>query len=62
MSIPMTASQVLDREFLEIRAKVPDGIQERIINWGYAICDAAMRAHVEATSSERQFPYPATPS
>jgi hypothetical protein len=25
--------------------RVPDDLQERIINWGYAVCDAALRKH-----------------
>jgi NTE family protein len=28
--------------------KMPRGLQDRLINWGYAICDAALRAHVDA--------------
>src|SRR5262249_46969226 len=28
--------------------KMPRGLQDRLINWGYAICDAALRAHVNA--------------
>jgi len=33
--------------------------QERIINWGYAVCDAAMRRHVEGTLPPPSgFPYP----
>jgi NTE family protein len=33
--------------------------QERLINWGYAICDAAMRRYVIAGSTvPPQFPYP----
>ena len=31
-------------------------LQERIINWGYAVCDAAIRRHVDPTVG---FPYPA---
>jgi NTE family protein len=23
-------------------------VQDRLMNWGYAICDAALRAHVDA--------------
>lgn len=35
--------------------------QERLINWGYAVCDAAMRRHVDPTlSTPVGFPYPAT--
>jgi NTE family protein len=34
--------------------------QERLINWGYAICDAAMRTHVlQAAIRPAGFPYPA---
>jgi len=41
-------------------AKVPVEIQQRLINWGYAICDAAMRDHVDRTlPPPRGFPYPA---
>ena len=34
--------------------------QERLINWGYAVCDAALRAHVDNTIQQGQFPYPKT--
>lgn len=38
---------------------MPELIQERLINWGYAVTDAAMRAHVEGISGPPpQFPYP----
>ena len=38
---------------------VLDGAQERLIDWGYAICDVAMRKHVDATLPvPRTFPYP----
>lgn len=40
-------------------AAVPDVAQQRLINWGYAICDVAMRAHVDGTLPPGQFPYPA---
>ncbi len=33
--------------------------QERLINWGYAVCDAAMRKHVDSTlTAPTNFPYP----
>lgn len=36
-------------------------LQERIINWGYAICDAAMRRWVDpALDAPTGFPYPAS--
>jgi len=33
--------------------------QKRLINWGYAVCDAAMRSHVDSTiANPTDFPYP----
>jgi NTE family protein len=40
--------------------KVPDELQERLINWGYAVCDAGLRAHVDpGLPKPAGFPYPA---
>ena len=34
-------------------------LQERLINWGYAVCDAALRRHVDAgIARPAGFPYP----
>lgn len=39
--------------------KMDKGLQKRLINWGYAVCDAAMRAHVDDTlPAASAFPYP----
>jgi NTE family protein len=39
--------------------RMPDALQERLINWGYGVCDAAMRKHVDAALPAPQgFPYP----
>jgi NTE family protein len=39
--------------------RMEDETQERLINWGYAVCDAAMRKHVEpGAAAPRAFPYP----
>lgn len=39
--------------------RLDDTIQERLINWGYAVCDAALRAHVDTTLKPKAaFPYP----
>ncbi len=39
--------------------RLDDTLQERLINWGYAVCEAALRRHVDATISTMQaFPYP----
>ena len=35
-------------------------LQEKIINWGYAVCDATLRKHVDGTlPAPVGFPYPA---
>lgn len=36
-------------------AHLPDDVQERLINWGYAVCDAAMRRWVD-----RDLPWPSS--
>jgi NTE family protein len=39
--------------------RMPDVLQERLINWGYAVCDAAVRAHVDGgMPAPHRFPYP----
>jgi NTE family protein len=41
-------------------AQMDDTLQERLINWGYAICDAGMRRWVEPDAPPPgDFPYPA---
>jgi NTE family protein len=35
--------------------------QDRLINWGYAICDTAVRAHVIQTLAKGSLPYPSSP-
>lgn len=38
---------------------MPASLQERLINWGYAICDLALRRHIDKTLSPPvDFPYP----
>jgi NTE family protein len=40
--------------------RMDDTLQERLINWGYAVCDAALRAHVDPSLRRADaFPYPA---
>lgn len=38
--------------------KMEDVVQERLINWGYAICDTAMRKWVVKAVRPGSFPYP----
>jgi NTE family protein len=39
-------------------AAMPAELQERLINWGYAIADTALRRHLEPAASRGAFPYP----
>jgi NTE family protein len=40
-------------------ARLDESTQLRLINWGYAVCDAAMRTHVNpALPTPPGFPYP----
>ena len=40
-------------------ADMPDDLQERLINWGYAMCDIAMRSWVDPSlPAATAFPYP----
>lgn len=38
--------------------RLDDTLQDRLINWGYAVCDAALRKHVVAGLPAPAFPYP----
>ena len=43
--------------------RIPPSLQERLVNWGYAVADAALRSHYEPLQSARppdQVPYPET--
>jgi NTE family protein len=37
--------------------RLDDETQERLINWGYAVCDAALRKHVVPGTPQGKFPY-----
>jgi len=40
--------------------RLDDDVQERLINWGFAVCDAALRRHVDPQIEKPAgFPYPA---
>ncbi len=34
------------------------GLQQRLMNWGYAVCDTALRKHVDGELERGSFPYP----
>jgi NTE family protein len=38
--------------------RMDDALQERLINWGYAVCDGALRAHLGQAAMPKGFPYP----
>lgn len=38
--------------------RLPERHQERLINWGYAVCDAALRRHHDQTIPRGVLPYP----
>lgn len=40
--------------------RLDDALQEKLINWGYAVCDAALRRHYDPTIVKGSFPYPAS--
>jgi NTE family protein len=55
---PYQATQVLARVPTRLAAMEP-ALQERLINWGYAVCDAALRRYAEPTApAPVDFPYP----
>jgi NTE family protein len=42
-------------------APIPDAVQERLINWGYIICDAGLRTHMSdeiTVPKKTELPYP----
>ena len=52
--------QTMQLAMVATRLKALDPVlQEKIINWGYAVCDAALRKHVDSTlPAPIAFPYP----
>jgi NTE family protein len=60
---PLPAPPARSMELAELPTRLkrmPDDLQERLINWGYAVCDAALRKHVDpAIPRPESFPYPA---
>ncbi len=60
-ALPCPEEQTLALAATATRLKrMDDALQERLINWGYAVCDAAMRRYVDTTiGPPASFPYPA---
>jgi len=61
-ALPCPVEKTILLAEVKTRLKRLDGvIQERLINWGYATCDAAMRKWVDSTLQKPSgFPYPAS--
>jgi NTE family protein len=66
-NFPLATALPAPRDRTERLASIPtrlagldDGDQERLINWGYAAADAAVRAHYRPDGPvPERFPYPA---
>ena len=57
---PLPADPVHAAELARLRtrlAALPERLQERLVNWGYAICDTAVRRHVVPEVPRGVFPY-----
>jgi len=61
-ALPCPPDKTLALANIKTRLKRLESVdQERLMNWGYAICDAAMRKWVDSTLGKPiQFPYPAS--
>ena len=60
LAAPLERTRALASLATRLRALAPD-LQERLINWGYAVCDVAMRRHVDPSlDAPAGFPYPAS--
>ena len=59
-ALPCPLPRTMQLAELPTRLKrLDDTTQERLINWGYAVCDAALRKHVDPTlKPPADFPYP----
>ena len=58
-ALPAPHDATLELAMLSTRlARLDADVQERVINWGYAVCDAALRAHVDsALPAPGGYPY-----
>jgi NTE family protein len=58
LSCPLAKTQRIASTSTRLK-KLDDDSQEKIINWGYAVCDAAMRKYGKvANAPQPKFPYP----
>lgn len=60
LDCPIAKTTELANESTRLRA-MDSRLQQRLINWGYAVCDAAIRSHYDKTKPKPEgFPYPGT--
>lgn len=58
-ALPAPHERTLDLADIDTRlAELPARAQEKLINWGYAACDAALRKHGDGDQPPGEFPYP----
>ncbi len=58
LSCPAPATLALAETPTRLK-RMPGELQEQLINWGYAVCDAALRTHVDSQlPTPAGFPYP----
>jgi NTE family protein len=57
-ALPCPHDKTLELAGISTRlSRLDDVMQERLINWGYAVCDAALRKHVNPNLGKPRFPY-----
>jgi NTE family protein len=58
-ALPAPRDQTIKLADIKTRlGRMPRVSQERLVNWGYAVCDAGIRRHVEPGPRPSGFPYP----
>ncbi len=61
LTCPLAKTSALARFETRLK-KMPPRTQEELVNWGYAVCDAALRAYVDRDITPPvTFPYPDSP-
>jgi len=56
--LPCPYERTLDLANIPTRLKAMDkALKQRLVNWGYAVCDAALRKHVDSTIRIGKFPF-----
>jgi len=57
--LPCPPERTVELAEIPTRLKdIKDPLQERLINWGYGICDTAVRRWLDPRAPGPKFPYP----